>query len=781
MGAWDYVSTLSLDTTSYDEQLNKAVSSTKNFKEETQKVDDELKKLKRDGGAIQKTFQDFAEKINLSKESTLKYGKALDVLAPILTGIGVGVATVATSMEAYKKIMDSTGVGSDKLKGQLSALDASLDFLMESFYNADFSNFLTKLSKVRGATEAIERAMLRLGRTTLVYEGELDRINVKKEKLQGIIDDETRSKEERLAAAQELAKLSAQRTAILTDLQNETNNVVRGIAGRELRKAGADNYQGQMDYFLSRFDEILKNPNQFEKYRSDLFVANTGIDEVLSQAVKNISNEDYEKYINYSNRLYQLQEMAQREANDEMRTIQQLEKDLIKSVEDNSTKQTNNTNNLVSKLRVLYPEQKSPSGLKIDDNRIEQIVSSLNSEQYRIINNALNNFNTAVLELDNKLRNSDISNSVYNKEMTNLVNKTIGILSQQDDRFSYGYLDVVDWIQQSSKGFSKEDIKNEHDLMVQKLNRIDYIYSLGIDDPSKSGYIDTATLEKSIEVGLELAGKAISEMLINPGDGKLYTQNNKTQFNWGTFGFDKDGIAKQKRYLLDVLAEAQMSFDKMYNEAENAGKQLDDNTILTYATNIKQLTEAVNLLSDAELEQAIVEERLRKQKQKPIFDLGLTEEQLQNADYAIQAVNSLSQAMTQLGEDSSSMQTFSRMLAIGALITGFIVQLQKCTTVWEYIAAAASGMGTLVGVISQIPSFSQGGIFEGNTSMGDYNIARVNSGEMILNTTQQGRLFKMLNSGNPDNPNNKPQNVEFELRGDRLIGVIRNYEKIHKR
>jgi tape measure domain-containing protein len=47
-----------------------------------------------------------------------------------------------------------------------------------------------------------------------------------------------------------------------------------------------------------------------------------------------------------------------------------------------------------------------------------------------------------------------------------------------------------------------------------------------------------------------------------------------------------------------------------------------------------------------------------------------------------------------------------------------------------------------------LPKFASGGIVGGNNTSGDQLIARVNSGEMILNKAQQANLFDMINKGN---------------------------------
>lgn len=93
------------------------------------------------------------------------------------------------------------------------------------------------------------------------------------------------------------------------------------------------------------------------------------------------------------------------------------------------------------------------------------------------------------------------------------------------------------------------------------------------------------------------------------------------------------------------------------------------------------------------------------------------------------------------------------------------------------IAAIAAGIAAVVAAFAMIASFADGGIIKGKTTNGDYNLARVNSGEMILNGSQQKRLFNLLDgNGGYSKPGSGKQKVDFRISGTALKGVLRNVD-----
>ena len=97
------------------------------------------------------------------------------------------------------------------------------------------------------------------------------------------------------------------------------------------------------------------------------------------------------------------------------------------------------------------------------------------------------------------------------------------------------------------------------------------------------------------------------------------------------------------------------------------------------------------------------------------------------------------------------------------------------------IAAIASIIATVVGtfasIFSTVGAFAGGGIIQGANTHGDQLLARVNAGEMILNGSQQARLFNLLDGAGAIGGAGMGQ-VSFKIKGSDLYGSLSNYSKV---
>lgn len=102
------------------------------------------------------------------------------------------------------------------------------------------------------------------------------------------------------------------------------------------------------------------------------------------------------------------------------------------------------------------------------------------------------------------------------------------------------------------------------------------------------------------------------------------------------------------------------------------------------------------------------------------------------------------------------------------------------------IALGLAGVAAIIAAMASMPKFATGGIVPGTSFTGDKVPALLNSGEMILNGSQQSNLFKILNSGLYGSLSEKiapsgNQDVrlysDVEIKGDRIFLVLHNHIK----
>lgn len=99
------------------------------------------------------------------------------------------------------------------------------------------------------------------------------------------------------------------------------------------------------------------------------------------------------------------------------------------------------------------------------------------------------------------------------------------------------------------------------------------------------------------------------------------------------------------------------------------------------------------------------------------------------------------------------------------------------------IAAIASTVAAIMGVIGTIASvagsFAEGGIISGGSQIGDQMVAKVNSGEMIINGKQQQNLWKAISTGNLGGDRENAVTVtNVRVKGSDLYLALKNYSKV---
>ena len=153
-----------------------------------------------------------------------------------------------------------------------------------------------------------------------------------------------------------------------------------------------------------------------------------------------------------------------------------------------------------------------------------------------------------------------------------------------------------------------------------------------------------------------------------------------------------------------------------------------------------------------------------------------------------EAVGAFGDVMSSLSFDSPELNvagTIAQAIAQIALGAGQAIAQAGELGPWAWVAFGLTAMAQLAAMVSQLHSitgYATGGIVGGGRPIGDKNLVAVNSGEMILNKGQQGRLWNMINSNSTiGNSSQMTGNVEFKLRGADLYGSFKNYKTLAKK
>lgn len=215
-------------------------------------------------------------------------------------------------------------------------------------------------------------------------------------------------------------------------------------------------------------------------------------------------------------------------------------------------------------------------------------------------------------------------------------------------------------------------------------------------------------------------------------------------------------------------------------------------SVTTDKTELDLLSEQLKFLTDKEHKiQLSIDEKKQSAIAENADDIKTKYE---NLGQAAQSVGNVFSALGDVTDDSflKMMGSVSASVAnilpqIGKLIPAFQAQAVAAGTANAAavpfpanLIAIASIITSIISVFSSLPKFADGGIIQGK-SFGDYNLARVNGGEMILNSTQQGRLWNTIQQGTTSPSPMNGASVQFKISGKDLVGVLSTHQKITSR
>lgn len=349
--------------------------------------------------------------------------------------------------------------------------------------------------------------------------------------------------------------------------------------------------------------------------------------------------------------------------------------------------------------RIGNIRQDYDSGL-IDKASAQKAIADINDQLSALELKPIEvHFKTPIEELQEQLQNARRSlDEATTIEAKVKASAKIAEIQAEIDRATKGNVSIAaevepEYIEQGSAADKRQSYSNAQ----QKTSRIQNDYEIGIIGKDEA-------MKQIDEVNKELADlglKPIKITLEPSGFDKAFEQIQK---GWGSVQNISGGI----QGISDAL-------EGNGNAWEKTSAMI--NGFISIAQGIQGIVELYNLLSVATTAHAAATA----------------------ADTTATTVNT---GVTAANTAASTVNTVAKE---GEAIANATASGAKMPFPANLIAIAA-GVAAVVAAIAAMSSFATGGVVGGTSTFGDRKFARVNSGEMILNKTQQAHLFQMINT-----------------------------------
>ena len=264
---------------------------------------------------------------------------------------------------------------------------------------------------------------------------------------------------------------------------------------------------------------------------------------------------------------------------------------------------------------------------------------------------------------------------------------------------------------------------------------------------------------------------ALSSAQGNKTPGTTPTNNSK-EYLKGSYGYKKAELTKRIDKIRTTLTEgvnlSNEDIKKKIAELNALEKELSDlEEKFGFKTVIKQGTNAWDEFNSAMADTSTIVNSLTDtfKENSEVTAASI----LQMVSTTLPAIGSLISAISAL--------TAAEAVEAGVAATGKAVSTSKH---WIEAISAVAALGAVVAAAisaankPSIQKFANGGIVGGSSFTGDRVSAQVNSGEMILNKSQQANLFRIANGGGTG------KEVTFRISGTDLVGVMNNINRKNK-
>ena len=702
-------------------------------------------------------IQNFQKGCQTAGDSLSEFGSALGINVGALTKLGGAIGAASLAGKGFKEIIDSNQTSSDSFQATLYSLKTAAGELAYSLATFDFSNFnnglLDMISRGREAANAIDQ----LGNTLMSYNIVRAKAELRISKARSVIRNPKSTPAEKEAAKKDME-------SAMSDLKSSTAVLVDDYKNTIISEVRAEGLELSGDDSLSIIDKWLEMDAKVgrEKAKS---VAKEGWDAYQSELKKLNNKEEYLvwKTIGTSNTGYVMGGLTPDTSNPgyqkEWRALQEKYKDeiaynvLLGKYNDTALDQ------LGQRRIAMLNTEKTLGDLTTSMFKVEKAGKQATGTTTKGLEDEIEVMETSLIYWESiknealKHRNAEVFNSTswnnYNnalelaKTKIDEINRKTEMMAKRKAFAEAGALPKLPSIVGKAEvGIDSNNVKYTENELVQLINVFsDLRKELKEGDPMISKYNQI----------IDDLGKRL-ENIRNQGLPEI-SKNEKEIDYLSSFS----SALMSTTSSVSALSSALIQLIGTEDESLNGFKKLFNtlNVGISIFTSIVGLIQSINTLTEMSGAVAAM----------------ASEEKATSATTAAAAVTAEA-AATVAAKEAEAESAGKAAVAEAAESQAGIPGVGPALAV----AAAATIVSAILAAMSkfQAQRFANGGIVGGSSFTGDRVSAQVNSGEMILNKTQQANLFKLANGGGTG------KEVTFHISGTDLVGVMNNINRKNK-
>lgn len=355
-----------------------------------------------------------------------------------------------------------------------------------------------------------------------------------------------------------------------------------------------------------------------------------------------------------------------------------------------------------------------------------------------------------------------------------------------------------------SEKFNDEEKQRLKDYLTAVNGTVDDMEKLGgkwasvFDKISDSEYQQFASYystaratQQSVSDMIKSTNKVINQSL---SETNTKSKNTTAEYAEGTIGAIKKQIAELEKAQLNMQFNSAEWKDAEKTKADllksitpdepvQLAVQFDDGTIGAIKQQIAELNK--------ELENTVYgsEAYVTLKEQIDALNASISDtnnnlvQTANSADNIGDTFGAASSALGQFASQSEEAAVAQQSLAIAEQLAAMASAIHTASQGDPYTVAARiiAASGAIVAAFATMASakFAGGGIVGGSSYAGDSTLIRANAGEMVLNSSQQHRLWNAISSGNFGG--SQGGNVTFTIKGNELQGCLNNNSQTKNR